>query len=63
MRCYHGDPDNVYILVRVFNIEDGHGGVKIFPDTWSFYLGDVLDFRSKDGYEVFGGSGSNDINL
>lgn len=55
MRYFHDDPDNAYILLRVFNINiEGEGpGLKIFPNPWSLYTAGVLDFRSAEGYQVY----------
>ena len=52
MRGFHNDPDNAYILIRVFNIENEGRGVKFFPDPWGLYMSRVLDFISKEGYRV-----------
>ncbi|KAK0701219.1 hypothetical protein B0T21DRAFT_353802 [Apiosordaria backusii] len=32
MKRYHGDPNNAYILVRVFNVESSNVGVRWFPE-------------------------------
>ena len=52
MRRFNEQPDNVYILLRVFNIEGEDSGLKIFPNPWSLYIAGVIDFRSAEGYQV-----------
>ena len=53
MRDFDGDPNDAYILVRVFNVDRGDEiGIKFFSNPWSLYIDRVLDFRSKEGYEV-----------
>ena len=55
MRTYDGDPDNAYILLRVFDIDDEDTGLKIFPNPWSLYIAGVIDFKSAEGYQAYGG--------
>lgn len=63
MRRYHDDPHNAYILVRVFNLEGGNVGIKVFPKTWSLYVSNVLDFRSDQGYTVHGGDEAGELSF
>ncbi|RYP37876.1 hypothetical protein DL767_002748 [Monosporascus sp. MG133] len=54
MRKFDGDPNNAYVLLRVFNMEEGNDpGIKFFRDPWSLYIGGILDFRSEAGYKVY----------
>ncbi|KAK3385925.1 hypothetical protein B0H63DRAFT_560413 [Podospora didyma] len=54
MREFDGTADNAYILLRVFDLDDGrNAGVKFFRDPWSLYMGGVLNFRSDEGYKVY----------
>lgn len=54
MRDFHGTADNAYILLRVFDLDDGRNiGIKFFDDPWSLYMDDVLKFRSDQGYKVY----------
>lgn len=54
MREFHGMADNAYILLRVFNLDDGVDvGVKFFDDPWSLYMNGALKFRSDEGYKVY----------
>lgn len=56
MRTFDSDVDNVYFLLRVFNMEEGSSAnVKFFRDPWSLYISSdrVLDFRSDQGYKVY----------
>jgi hypothetical protein len=54
MRESDGTGDNAYILVRVFDLDDGRStGVKFFRDPWSLHMEGVLNFRSDEGYKVF----------
>ncbi|RYP88497.1 hypothetical protein DL769_000264 [Monosporascus sp. CRB-8-3] len=54
MREFNGDPNNAYVLLRVFNMEEDNGpGIKFFRDPWSLYMGGILDFRSEEGYKVY----------
>ncbi|GAB1311860.1 hypothetical protein MFIFM68171_02070 [Madurella fahalii] len=54
MREFDGSADNAYILLRVFDLDDGRNtGVKFFRDPWSLYMDGVLDFRSDEGYKVY----------
>ncbi|RYO93890.1 hypothetical protein DL762_000845 [Monosporascus cannonballus] len=56
MREFDGDPNNAYVLLRVFNLEeDSDPGIKLFRDPWSLYMDGILDFRSEQGYKVYGG--------
>ncbi|KAF5723298.1 hypothetical protein FMUND_1932 [Fusarium mundagurra] len=55
MRQYEGDLGNVYILVRVFQMEaEGGPDFRLFVNPWSLYLKGTLDFRSGEGYKVYG---------
>jgi len=40
------------MLLRVFNLRDGSGGVKKFPNTWALFMNGALNFRSTDKYVV-----------
>jgi len=54
MRLFDKTPGDAYILLRVFNLEEGREtGVRFFRDPWSLFMNDVLKFRSDDGYRVF----------
>lgn len=54
MREFNGTADNAYILLRVFDLDDGrNAGVKFFRDPWSLYIDGVLNFRSDEGYKVY----------
>lgn len=54
MREFNGTADNAYILIRVFDLDEGrNAGVKFFRDPWSLYTDGVLDFRSDEGYKVY----------
>ncbi|RYP69608.1 hypothetical protein DL770_008214 [Monosporascus sp. CRB-9-2] len=54
MREFDGDPNNTYVLLRVFNLEEGNNpGIKFFRDPWSLYMGGILNFRSEAGYKVY----------
>ncbi|RKL19789.1 hypothetical protein BFJ68_g3268 [Fusarium oxysporum] len=55
MRQYEGDLGNVYILIRVFQLEaEGGPSFRFFLNPWSLYLEGALDFRSNEGYKVYG---------
>ncbi|KAK2690932.1 hypothetical protein QWA68_010794 [Fusarium oxysporum] len=55
MRQYEGDLGNVYILIRVFQLEaEGGPSFRFFLNPWSLYLEGALDFRSDEGYKVYG---------
>ncbi|KAI1054608.1 hypothetical protein LB506_010697 [Fusarium annulatum] len=55
MRQYEGDLGNVYILIRVFQMEAEKGpGFRLFVNPWRLYLEGALDFRSGEGYKVYG---------
>jgi hypothetical protein len=55
MRQYEGNLSNAYILVRVFQIEAADGpSFRFFPNPWSLYMEGALDFRSNEGYKVYG---------
>lgn len=55
MRDFDGDPSNANVLLRVFGLEDGHSSrIKLFRDPWSLYKDRTLDFRSQEGYRVYG---------
>ncbi|SCV58621.1 uncharacterized protein FFB14_15750 [Fusarium fujikuroi] len=55
MRQYEGDLGNVYILIRVFQMEaEGGPGFRLFVNPWRLYLEGALDFRSGEGYKVYG---------
>lgn len=54
MRLFDGDIANAYLLLRVFNLEDGSSpNIKFFRDLWSLYMDKVIDFRSDQGYKVY----------
>jgi hypothetical protein len=53
MRACDGDPKNVYVLIRVFNIDSDRPGFKLFTNPWRLYMERLLDFRSGDGYKVY----------
>lgn len=54
MRKFHGTAGDAYILLRVFNLDDGRNvDIKFFNDPWSLYLDGVLKFRSDQGYKVY----------
>ena len=54
MRRYDGDPNNAYILLRIFQLEEEDGpNIKFFRDPWSLYVNGNLYFRSKEGYRVY----------
>lgn len=46
------DPNNVYLLIRVYNVETDNLDVKFYLNPWKLYLDGVLDFRSEGGYTV-----------
>ncbi len=53
MREFDGDPNNAYILVRVFNMGDERSaGVTFFREPWSLYMDNILYFNSENGYAV-----------
>ncbi|EWG44919.1 hypothetical protein FVEG_15755 [Fusarium verticillioides 7600] len=55
MRQYEGDLANVYILIRVFQMEaEGGPDFRLFVNPWSLYLTGALEFRSSEGYKVYG---------
>ncbi|KAF5550145.1 hypothetical protein FPHYL_9467 [Fusarium phyllophilum] len=55
MRQYEEDLGNVYILIRVFQMEaEGGPDFRLFVNPWSLYLKGALDFRSGEGYKVYG---------
>ncbi|KAJ4030372.1 hypothetical protein NW753_013911 [Fusarium oxysporum] len=55
MRQYEGDLGNVYILIRVFQLEaEGGPSFRFFLNPWRLYLEGALDFRSNEGYKVYG---------
>lgn len=54
MRAHDGDPDNAYILIRVFNIDGERPGLKFYTKPWTLYMDGVLEFRSESGYKVYG---------
>lgn len=54
MREFNGTADNAYILLRVYDLDDGKTpGVKFFRDPWSLYIEGTLRFRSDEGYKVY----------
>ncbi|RYP11237.1 hypothetical protein DL764_000193 [Monosporascus ibericus] len=54
MRGFDGDANNGYVLLRVYNMEEGNEpGIKFFRDPWSLYMYRILDFRSEAGYKVY----------
>ncbi|KAK7728665.1 hypothetical protein SLS63_006526 [Diaporthe eres] len=54
MREFNGTADNAYILIRVFDLDEGrNAGIKFFRDPWSLYTDGILDFRSDEGYKVY----------
>lgn len=54
MREFNGTADNAYILLRVFDLDDGRNpGVKFFRDPWNLYIDGVFNFRSDEGYKVY----------
>ncbi len=57
MRACDGDPNNAYILLRVFNIDGDRPEVKLYINPWRLYMGGVLKFTSDNGYKVY----SNDV--
>ncbi len=57
MRACDGDPNNAYILLRVFNIDGDRPGVKLYINPWRLYIGGVLKFTSENGYKLY----SNDV--
>ncbi|RKK68400.1 hypothetical protein BFJ69_g13644 [Fusarium oxysporum] len=55
MRQYEGDLGNAYVLVRGFQLEaEGGPSFRLFLNPWSLYLEGALDFRSDQGYKVYG---------
>jgi len=52
MRECDGDPDNGFILIRVFHVDSEDPGIKWFPNPWKLYLARALDLRSVEGYQV-----------
>jgi hypothetical protein len=53
MRRFDLDPDNAYILLRVFEIESEQPGLRLFPSPWGLYMDRTLEFRSEMGYKVY----------
>lgn len=54
MREFGGTANDAYILIRVFDLEEGKNpGLKFFHDPWSLYVGGVLNFKSDEGYKVY----------
>ena len=51
MREYEQDPDNAYILVRIFQVERANPFIRLFPDPWALKLNNQLHFgkRRSDG--------------
>jgi len=54
MREFDGTAKDAYILLRVFNLDDGRDtAAKFFRDPWTLYMDGVLNFRSDEGYKVY----------
>ena len=56
MQYYEQDPNNAYILVRVFQVERANPGVQFFPNPWNLKRNSYLDIgeRRPDGsYPVY----------
>lgn len=52
MRNRDGDPGNVYILLRVYNIDD-IPRMSLYTNPWRHYMDGLLEFKSADGYTVY----------
>ena len=48
MQDYDHKPNDAYILVRVFNVDDDTPGVEYFVNPWSLFLEGVLDMMERD---------------
>ncbi|KXX82783.1 hypothetical protein MMYC01_200766 [Madurella mycetomatis] len=55
MRQFDRDPNNAYIILRVFGVEERNDtGIKFLQDPWSLYMDQTLDIRSETGvYKVY----------
>ncbi|KAH6627198.1 hypothetical protein B0J18DRAFT_465142 [Chaetomium sp. MPI-SDFR-AT-0129] len=53
MRTHDGDPENVYILLRVFKVDGDRPGMVLYPNPWRSYMDRLLEFKSADGYTVY----------
>ena len=52
MRTYDDDPQNAYILLRIFNVEGENPGMKLYPRPWHLWAAGVLAFTAPNGYSV-----------
>lgn len=51
MRKYDKDPNNAYILLRVYGIHGSSPGFKIYSCPWSLYMNGGLTLLSRGGYQ------------
>jgi hypothetical protein len=56
MREFEHNPKNVYVLVRVYNLEESEPGIKLFRDPWGLFLNRTLSFKAEQGYRVYEGT-------
>ncbi|KAM6516418.1 hypothetical protein FALCPG4_014601 [Fusarium falciforme] len=56
MQRFDEDPNNAYIVLRVYDIEGENPDLKAYPRPWSLYLDGFLTFTSPHGYQVCEGS-------
>ncbi|KAJ3531643.1 hypothetical protein NM208_g6992 [Fusarium decemcellulare] len=52
MKRFDNDPNNAYVLIRVFDIDADSPGLKFFPSPWSLSLQGSLEFASAGGYQI-----------
>lgn len=52
MQRFDDDPNNAYIILRVYDIEGENPDFKPYPLPWRLYLNGVLMFTSPQGYQV-----------
>ncbi|RSM01630.1 hypothetical protein CDV31_011271 [Fusarium ambrosium] len=51
MQRFDDDPNNAYIVLRVYNIEGENPDLKAYPRPWNLYLNGFLTFTSPHGYQ------------
>ncbi|KAF5008934.1 hypothetical protein FDECE_4797 [Fusarium decemcellulare] len=52
MKRFDNDPNNAYVLIRVFDIDADSPGLKFYPSPWNLSLQGTLEFASAGGYQV-----------
>ncbi|KAB5583474.1 hypothetical protein GE09DRAFT_302768 [Coniochaeta sp. 2T2.1] len=53
MRDYDSQPNNAYILIRVYNIDGEHPGIKFYANPWKLRGNGTLLFKADNRYKVF----------